>query len=329
MKFEKIVDVKEVGEHNSYDLEIESKDHNFFANDICVSNSHSLSYSYNSFRQLWQKYYYTIEFYCAAFNNEPLDEFSRIVSNIQKFPARKIVDGKSIEYQIKVAQPCLKLMNSNFAIDGDNIRHGLQHIKYISPAAYDIMKANLTEQHFDDFEKLITSKYIKNEKNKSVIDKKLATALIYSGALDYLGISRSDLAQKYNEVRKSDIEVIKEDKEISKLEEYYLGYSEYEQRKVLNIRTKLEAMKNYKPLSELKNEESNGMTIDFVRIKEIKEKKSKRGNPFRVLTVETSDSEIGPIFVWDPDIILEKKKYYLGKFQKEDEFVKMISATEG
>ena len=42
--------------------------------------AHSLSYSYSSYRQLFQKYFYTIEFYCSQLNNSGFDELTQVIS---------------------------------------------------------------------------------------------------------------------------------------------------------------------------------------------------------------------------------------------------------
>lgn len=67
--FEKIESIEFIGEQETIDLEIESPFHNFYANEICVSNSHSLSYSYVALQTLYLKHYYPTEFYCALLNH--------------------------------------------------------------------------------------------------------------------------------------------------------------------------------------------------------------------------------------------------------------------
>jgi len=57
------------GAYDTMDLEIDSEFHNFYANDICVSNSHSVSYSYIGMQTLYLKHYYPTEFYCALLNH--------------------------------------------------------------------------------------------------------------------------------------------------------------------------------------------------------------------------------------------------------------------
>ena len=67
--FEEIIECVEIGCEETLDLEIDSEFHNFYANDICVSNSHCLSYSYIASQTLFLKHYYPTEFYAALFNH--------------------------------------------------------------------------------------------------------------------------------------------------------------------------------------------------------------------------------------------------------------------
>lgn len=68
-QFEEIIEIEEIGKVDTYDLEIDSEHHNFYANGICVSNSHSLSYSYLAMQTLYLKHYYSTEFYTALLNH--------------------------------------------------------------------------------------------------------------------------------------------------------------------------------------------------------------------------------------------------------------------
>ena len=54
---------------DTYDLEIDSPYHNFYANGICVSNSHSVSYSFITMQTLYLKHYHPTEFYTSLLNN--------------------------------------------------------------------------------------------------------------------------------------------------------------------------------------------------------------------------------------------------------------------
>lgn len=68
-KFEEIIECCEIGEAETLDLEVNSMFHNFYANDICVSNSHSVSYSYIGCQTLFLKHYYPTEFYTSLLNH--------------------------------------------------------------------------------------------------------------------------------------------------------------------------------------------------------------------------------------------------------------------
>ena len=68
-EFEEIVDIEYLGELETFDLEIDSDDHNYYANGICVSNSHATCYSYLAMQTLYLKHYYPTEFYTALLNH--------------------------------------------------------------------------------------------------------------------------------------------------------------------------------------------------------------------------------------------------------------------
>ena len=65
MKFQKINKIEDFGYGDTYDLEVDHTDHTFYANDISVSNSHSIAYGYNSYITAWLLTYYEAEWICA------------------------------------------------------------------------------------------------------------------------------------------------------------------------------------------------------------------------------------------------------------------------
>lgn len=61
-----IVSVVEVGEEDTYDLEVEHPDHQFYlSNGILSSNSHAVSYAIDSYYCAWLLTYYEEEWLCA------------------------------------------------------------------------------------------------------------------------------------------------------------------------------------------------------------------------------------------------------------------------
>ena len=74
MQFEEIVSVEEVEDGETYDLEIDSEDHSFLANDISVSNSHAVSYAYLSYQCAYLFHHYPEEWVCSYLENDPNTE---------------------------------------------------------------------------------------------------------------------------------------------------------------------------------------------------------------------------------------------------------------
>ena len=89
-KFDEILFVEEIDENETYDLEVDSEDHTFFANGISVSNSHAVSYS-------------IVSYHCAYLFTHHPDEWimaflDKTVEN-EKEEAINIV--KSLGYEIR------------------------------------------------------------------------------------------------------------------------------------------------------------------------------------------------------------------------------------
>lgn len=67
--WDNVMDMESIGEVDTYDLEIDSPHHNFYANGVCVSNSHSVAYGFIAMQTLYLKHYHPAEFYAALLNN--------------------------------------------------------------------------------------------------------------------------------------------------------------------------------------------------------------------------------------------------------------------
>ena len=112
--------IEPVGEEMTYDVEMDSEEHNFFGNGILVHNSHSVAYSVLTYWMAWLKYYYAVEFMTATLINEG-DKNSR---------TQYLIEAKRMG--IKVALPHINKSQSDFTIERDAIRMGLSSVKYIS-----------------------------------------------------------------------------------------------------------------------------------------------------------------------------------------------------
>lgn len=126
--FERIINVEEVGEEETYDLEVDSEFHNYYANNICVSNSHSTTYGYIAFQTLYFKCYYPAYFYAAMINIE---------NDTAKIPDI-ISDAKSNKITV-LPHSIIKSHYETIVETDDTIRLGFGMIKGMGDAVRDEM----------------------------------------------------------------------------------------------------------------------------------------------------------------------------------------------
>lgn len=68
--WDEIVECEYVGEHETYDIEVDSDSHVFYADDIVVSNSHAVSYAIDSYYGAWLSTYYPKEWLATVLQIE-------------------------------------------------------------------------------------------------------------------------------------------------------------------------------------------------------------------------------------------------------------------
>lgn len=166
--FCKIKSIKSVGTQDCYDLEIDHKDHNFLANGMVTSNSHSVSYASLSATTIYLKYKYPQQFYCSLLkqaNDEPkpLEEIAKIHGELKNFG-------------IKLLPPHLLKSGIEFQIEGRDIRYGLSSIKGISDKVI---------QHLMNFRKQFMTKFeMLNAAKECGLSIATLCSLIYCGCMD-------------------------------------------------------------------------------------------------------------------------------------------------
>ena len=147
-KFEEIIEIEEIGEVNTYDLEINSVDHNFYANGICVSNSHSCAYGYLAMQTLFLKHYYPTEFYTALLNH-PKNNGDK--EKVKSWIAAAI--ASAISKGIRITSPSTK-SGYNWTMTGDKeISMGFSGINGLGDIAYAELQSFITkkEKSLDKF----------------------------------------------------------------------------------------------------------------------------------------------------------------------------------
>jgi hypothetical protein len=109
MESSRIISYKSLGIQESFDLEVDDSEHNFYCNGLVTSNSHSISYADLSARILFLKFKYPKEFFCAQLEmskQEP-DSFDAISKVTHELP----------QFNIKLLPPSLEKSQMDFTIE--------------------------------------------------------------------------------------------------------------------------------------------------------------------------------------------------------------------
>lgn len=163
-----IVQVTCLGKQKTIDLEVDHEDHNFYASEICVSNSHSYSYSTISAITTYLKFKHPQDFFLECLKmakNEP-----------KPIETISIIKKEMDVFGIKLLQPHLLKSDKEFKKEDGNIRFGLASIKRVSDKSI---------EKIDNFKKLYSNKFeIFKGSNEAGIPINVLASLIQSGALE-------------------------------------------------------------------------------------------------------------------------------------------------
>ena len=115
---------KSLGIQNTIDFEVDHHDHNFYAENLVTSNSHSISYAYLAAITVYLKFMHPQEFFLsllkfAQFEPNPHEDISKISQELGSFDMRLL-------------QPDLNKSDIDFKIEGKDVRYGLNGIKGVS-----------------------------------------------------------------------------------------------------------------------------------------------------------------------------------------------------
>ena len=112
--------IKPCGELPTIDLEVDDENHQFFANGILVSNSHSVAYSLYSAVDLFFKAHYPKEFICCLLN-----QYSR-TEQIQGISAIKYLLNYARKKGIKIFKPDINRSKDKWFIDNEFLIQGFR-----------------------------------------------------------------------------------------------------------------------------------------------------------------------------------------------------------
>ena len=327
---DEIESIEYVGLREAWDLCLPDPVHHFYANDILVSNS--LSYAINGFKQLYQKYYYPIEFYTVLFNNYKTEKIPDLIGAIVSFPARKFNNNEIKKYHIKLNPPSLERMNCDFEIadDGESINYGLSKIKFMSENSFNVIKENIKEEDlynpevFLKITRPVVNKSGKTTKKK-IFDKKVFLSMLYSGAFDYLNQTYEELITIFD---KKLLEVIPYDKPKKMQNEQldYIGFSKekYETETKLFAQLRESFPQGLEYIFDDEIKECN-QAVDYVKVIQVTNKTTKGGKQFKTLKVSCMGRSFSPVFIWDPTINTKTGDDFIGFFKKNNGWVSLYN----
>lgn len=302
---EEIISVEYVGEDETYDLEVDHKDHTFFANGISVSNSHAICYSILSYQCAYLFYHYPSEWISSFLDKEPEDKKEAAISL-----------AKSYGFTIKSLDINTSGIKWEVDSDGKTLIQPLTSIKGLGDTAIEQI---LNNRPFKNAEELLFNEKIVYSK----LNKKALDALTRSGAMTSLVDKRfTGLKHFWSAVV---VDRPKSEKKLHENIERYKPEGEFTIEETIENLTSLSGVYPINLVVDaaiLKRLEqmyipaigdydpSLGEVVWFIPRK-ITEKKTKNGKPFWILEVTDITNKITNIKCWSVDA--KKDKIWLNR----------------
>lgn len=185
MQTQKIIKVRKIGKIRTKDIEVNSKKHLFYANNIAVSNSHSVVYAQHGYVSAYAKAHY------------PKDFFAEYLRQAKHRGAKKEQEKRQLIQDARKHGISVQLFNINhdnkeYDIVDDEIHVGFIDMKYCGEGDWAIWQkwkaTNKVPQSWDEF--LV---YASDNFNFQCMN-----SLIMGGALDSYRVSRKKMQYQYN-----------------------------------------------------------------------------------------------------------------------------------
>lgn len=300
------------------------------------NKSHADAYTITSFRELWLKAHYGLEFYAALLNNTfrakedkyGTSSIAKYISHIQTSSIYYEKDGKFLKRErVRILPVNVNKSGKEFDIEGNDIRFGLTSVKGVTPEAADEI---ILRRPFDSIDDFISSD------SKLLKNKRLIVALIQSGALDEIGAgaSRADMYNAFVTKRKYKEDPVAwelTDIIANEIEFTNISFTEvdYFTRLKEAVAVKFGDKLKLKALEDAVDLDNNQEASCFFRINKIEKKKTKTGKKYYVLGVSDGISILNRIYYWahkeDGPIDCEDKKIlnnvYMGTINRQNNFM--------
>ena len=303
--------LKEIGYRDTYDLEISHKDHNFLIGKdlIVTSNSHAMSYAYNSFLCAYFATYYPLEWYTTLLKHEDPIEFIPIV--------KEHIMKRGLDIEILPPRLNVSMAYPIFDRAKRTIILGTSLIKGVGPkAGEELSKVNKSDSDFFTLEEFLTSSDVNHRRiNRGVVEK-----LIMIGYFDGFGVDRIELLLELEKTKitKRKLAVWKEDEEANDAKFLDTKYGKIRNKDMFLYKRELENLgtaiiehpiKDELPSiiellkSEIPaNKRDNCTAVVINKFVEVRLKETKTGKRFLATSFKDIEGNLYWINIWDNQI---------------------------
>lgn len=357
MQAQRIKSVKSLGKKKCLDFTVDSRDHNFYAEGIVVSNCYA--YSYITAYTTYLKANHTFEYFMsclkmAQFEDQPLECIDGIQSELPFF-------------NIQLLPPDILKSTEDYSLEGRNIRMGINAIKGLAGAALPKVKSfkAAVNNKFDLFVNLQSAKIPVNvaaslilsgcfdsirgevsrnklllefELWKELTDKELINCYAFGSKYNYdlMTIVKEMSSNLHNEkgkpyIKDSRLTTLKKDYDPAK--QKYLRNSAFEELCAYIMETEYlgfsysytlkniysKWVKDLSTISEVNNTDSNQKVRFVAIIKELKKKVSKKKVPYIALELRDERASIKAMIFKEDRI--EASKEFNKKDLEEDDII--------
>jgi len=175
-----IKSIKPIGEYQTYDLEVDHPDHQFYlSNGMLTSNSHAIFYSFLGYQTAYLKAHYPLEFLTANLMFEVNSNAPTAADNILK------IKSEIRRRNVTILPPDINKSSNTYNIINDKtLVTGFDALKHVGKNAIPEIIEKRPFENFDDFLNKIEGRKV---------DARTIQALAASGSLDSFGMTRKQM----------------------------------------------------------------------------------------------------------------------------------------
>ena len=191
MKKLKISSVKSLGIKDVYNVEMRSRQHNYFiksettGNQVLVANSHAYAYGVLAMQTAYLKAHYPLYYMKAVLNTETLDGKLDSVERYMK---------DCLRMGIKLLPCNINKSNALFSVEDRGLRIGMASLKGVGMKASEEIEKIAPFKDFEDF--------VEKTSNISNVNKKVVEVLMHNGVFADFGLQDEDGLEEFLKIRK-------------------------------------------------------------------------------------------------------------------------------